>query len=298
MIVLKGSEVIATDWRTIAAGISGMTLMKRAAAGLGEFLKNLGAKKYVFVIGAGNNAGDGVYAAGILRRRQKKIFCIFPEKKINENVRRAAEETNQKIIFQPTLEEMEKSFREADCVVDCVFGTGFHGRVRGFAEKVIEKINESGKIVVSCDVPSGIDSNTGECFLAVKADFTITMGFPKLGLFLKPARNFAGSIRAVDIGLKKPATKPMVEMTTAEDIRKTLPVRNPDFHKYKSGHCLVFAGKMSGAAVLASMGVLRAGAGLLTIATDKKINFPEAIGIGYDTDIAGYVKRRKVKAVV
>jgi len=132
----------------------------------------------------------------------------------------------------------------------------------------------------------------------VKADFTVTLGFPKLGLFLEPARFYTGSVRAVDIGLEKPKIKSSLEMTTSQEIRRKIPARTPSQHKYGSGHVLIFAGKMKGAAALAAMGALRSGAGLLTVVTDKKINLPEAIQIGYDTDICEYIKRKKVRSVV
>lgn len=299
MRIVTGKTCIAADRKTIAAGTSARTLMKRAASGLADFLNNGGAKNIVFVIGAGNNAGDGVVASGLLKKNiARKIFCIFPETKINDNVKWARKIYGERIVFQPNLKELKESFKNAGCIVDCIFGTGFYGEVRGFAKSVIRTINNSGISVVACDVPSGIDSNTGQCSLGVKADFTVTLGFPKLGLFLEPARFYAGSIRAIDIGLKTPPAKSSIEMITAGEIRKKIPARTPQQHKYGSGHVLVFAGKMKGAAALAAMGALRTGAGLLTIVTDKKINIPEAIQIGYGTDISEYIRRKKVKSVV
>ncbi|MFH1353245.1 MAG: NAD(P)H-hydrate dehydratase [bacterium] len=299
MRVVTGKTCITADKKTIASGISGRTLMKRAAGGLADFLNNFGAKNVVFVIGAGNNAGDGVVASGLLKKNiAREIFCIFPANKVNDNVKWAEEICGEKILFQPSIKELKESFKTADCIVDCIFGTGFHGEVRGFAKSVIRTINNSGLPVVACDVPSGIDSNTGQCSLSVRATFTVTFGFPKLGLFLDPAMFCAGSVRAVDIGLKMPPVKSNIQMITAGEIRKKIPARTPLQHKYGSGHVLVFAGKMKGAAVLAAMGALRSGAGLLTIVTDKKINIPEAIQIGYGTDIPEYIGRKKVKSVV
>ncbi|MFH1956890.1 MAG: NAD(P)H-hydrate dehydratase [bacterium] len=299
MRIVTGKACIAADKKTIASGISGRTLMKRAASGLADFLNNFGAKNVVFVLGAGNNAGDGVVASGLLKKNiTRNVFCIFPANKVNDNVKWAGRICGEGIVFQPSLNELKESFKTADCIIDCIFGTGFHGEVRGFTKSVIRAINNSGIPVVACDVPSGIDSNTGQYSLAVRASFTVTFGFPKLGLFLEPARFLAGSVRAVDIGLKKPEIKSFLQMTTSQEIRSKIPIRTPLQHKYGSGHVLVFAGKMKGAAALAALGALRTGSGLLTIVTDKKIDIPEAIQIGYGTDLSEYIRRKKVRSVV
>ncbi|PIU18174.1 MAG: hypothetical protein COT16_03095 [Elusimicrobia bacterium CG08_land_8_20_14_0_20_44_26] len=299
MLILKGKDVISADRKKIKSGTSGWVLIRRAGAALASFLTTLDAKKILFVTGRGNNGADGVVAAGALGKNiEKKIVCLFSRKEVNDNYLRAAKVVSGEIIYAPNALRLKKSVREADCVVDCIFGTGFHGRVSGFLGEAIRIINDAGTSVVSCDVPSGIDSDTGEYDCAVKARFTVTFGFPKLGLFLNPARNFAGSVRAVDIGLKKPRLKTSLNMITAGEIRKNIPERGIKSHKYTSGLVLIFAGKMKGAARLVALGALRAGCGLITFVTDDKINMPEAIEINYGADLKKYIKEKKVKAVV
>jgi len=297
VIVVKGSDCIKADKITIASGIPERTLIKRASRGFGDFLRTLPGRNFVFVIGRGNNAADGVFASGFLKK-QVEIFCLFPEERINENLRWAIETSKRKVFFQASISRIKNSFKNADWIVDCIFGTGFRGEVKEPFKSVIQAINDSKTPVVSCDVPSGINSDTGQCQIAVKANFTVTFGYPKLGLFLPPARDFSGSVRFVDIGLKKVKGLKNIELITPEEISKKIPEREPSFNKYRAGHVLIFAGKMQGASILAGLGALKSGAGLLTFFSKKKINFPEAIRIDADADIFGYIKRKKVKAVV
>ncbi|MCD6311277.1 MAG: NAD(P)H-hydrate epimerase [Elusimicrobia bacterium] len=208
MKILKGSEVIAADKRKIKAGTPGRTLMKRAAKGLAEFIDSLGAKRVVFVTGPGNNAADGIVASGLIRKNTEvDIYCVFPAEKVNSNFLWAQLISGRGVVFMPSSAAFKESLRKADCVVDCIFGTGFRGTPTGRAASAIKLINASKRLVVSCDVPSGLDSDTGEASLAVKADFTVTFGFPKTGLFLGRGAEISGSVRDVDIGLKAPSKK-------------------------------------------------------------------------------------------
>ncbi|MBU4134553.1 NAD(P)H-hydrate epimerase, partial [bacterium] len=194
--------------RAIASGVSGRTLMKRAAEGLAEFIDSLGAKRVVFITGPGNNGADGIVAAGLIRKNTEvEIYCVSPPEKINSNFLWAQSVTGRGVVFMPSSDALKESMRKADYVVDCIFGTGFHGAALGRAAAAIKEINASGRPVISCDVPSGLDSDTGEATLSVKADFTVTFGFPKMGLFVGAGAEISGSLRAVDIGLKVPSKK-------------------------------------------------------------------------------------------
>ncbi|MBU3955402.1 NAD(P)H-hydrate epimerase, partial [bacterium] len=299
MKILKGSEVIAADKRAIASGVSGRTLMKRAAEGLAEFIDSLGAKRVVFITGPGNNGADGIVAAGLIRKNTEvEIYCVSPPEKINSNFLWAQSVTGRGVVFMPSSDALKESMRKADYVVDCIFGTGFHGAALGRAAAAIKEINASGRPVISCDVPSGLDSDTGEATLSVKADFTVTFGFPKMGLFVGAGAEISGSLRAVDIGLKVPSKKTAVCMISPSDIALEIPVRNCESHKYTSGHVLIFAGEMKGASRLAALGALRGGAGLVTLAGGDGQKLPEAIVIDYETDFLKYIKQKKVKAIV
>ncbi|PKN00018.1 MAG: hypothetical protein CVU78_03310 [Elusimicrobia bacterium HGW-Elusimicrobia-2] len=299
MRILKGSEVIAADRRTIKSGVSGRTLMKRAASGLAEFIDSLDAKRVVFVTGPGNNGADGIVASGLIdKKTEVEIFCVFPAEKVNSNFLWAQSRSGRGVVFMPSSAALKESLRKADCIVDCIFGTGFHGLPLGRAASAIKEINSAKRAVVSCDVPSGLDSDTGQASLAVSADFTVTFGFPKMGLFTGRGAEISGSVRCVDIGLSAPSKKTAVYMTAARDITSKIPVRNSRSHKYTSGHVLVFGGAMKGAARLAALGALRGGAGLVTIAGGGVKDFPEAIVLNEDADIAEYIKRKKVRAIV
>ncbi|MEA2082488.1 MAG: NAD(P)H-hydrate dehydratase [Elusimicrobiota bacterium] len=296
--VLSGSEVMAADKRAIRAGTPGRTLMKRAAKGLAEFIDSLDAKRVVFVTGPGNNGADGITASGLIRKSTEvEIFCVFPREKVNSSFLWAQSISGQGVVFMPSSSALKESLRRADCVVDGIFGTGFHGIPGGRAASAIKLINASKRLVVACDVPSGIDSDTGKAGLAVNADFSVTFGFPKKGLFLGRGAEISGSVRVVDIGLKKTDRKTVAGMIAPRDIGSKIPARSSKSHKYTSGHVLIFAGAMKGAASLAALGALRGGAGLVTIAGELK-NFPEAIILDDDADFEKYIKEKKVRAIV
>ncbi len=291
--------MIAADKRTINAGTPGRTLMKRAAAGLAEFIDSLGAKRIVFVTGPGNNGADGIVASGLIRKNTEvDIYCVFPAEKVNSNFLWAQSISGRGVVFMPSSAALKESLRKSDCVVDCIFGTGFHGLPRGRAASAIKEINASRRTVISCDVPSGLDSDTGGAALAVKADFTVTFGFPKRGLFTGRGAEISGSVRVVDIGLMAPAKKAAVCMTASSDIAGKIPSRNCKSHKYTSGHVLIFAGAMKGASSLAALGALRAGAGLVTVAGGRVKNFPEVLLLDNGADFLKYIKQKKVRAIV
>ena len=299
MRILNGSEVIAADRRAIRSGTPGGTLMKRAAGALAEFIDSLDAIRVVFVTGPGNNGADGIVSSGLMRKKTEvEIFCVFPKEKVNSNFLWAQAVSGRGVVFMPSRAALKKSMRSADCVVDCVFGTGFHGVPRGGAAMAIKEMNAAKRLVVSCDAPSGLDADTGKAHLAVKAAFTVTFGFPKKGLFIGAGAELSGSVRCADIGLRAPARKSALYMTSPRDLARKIPVRNSRSHKYTSGHALIFTGAMKGAASLAGLGALRAGAGLVTFAGAGMKDFPEAIVIDYKTDFLKYIRDKNVRSIV
>ncbi len=162
--------------------------------------------------------------------------------------------------------------------VDAIFGIGLRGTVDGEIADVIEAINRSSVPIVSVDVPSGLDVDTGSPRGAcVRADRTVTIGLPKRGLLLHPGAAFAGQLEVADIGFPEQVVAAQnieVNCTTADDAANWLPARPTATHKGDYGRVLVVAGSrgMTGAAALASEAALRAGAGLVTLAIPKSLN--------------------------
>uniref|UniRef100_UPI00068A0102 NAD(P)H-hydrate dehydratase n=1 Tax=Streptomyces sp. NRRL B-1347 TaxID=1476877 RepID=UPI00068A0102 len=174
----------------------------------------------------------------------------------------------------------------ADLVLDGIVGIGGKGGLRPGAAELARAAEESGALVVAVDLPSGVDADTGEVRgAAVRADATVTFGTYKPGLLVDPAREYAGALRLVDIGLggELSAYAPAVEALQYADVERLLPEPGADSDKYRRGVLGVVAGsaRYPGAAVLAVAGALRGGAGAVRYvgpAADAVIaRFPEAL---------------------
>lgn len=158
----------------------------------------------------------------------------------------------------------------ADVVVDALFGTGFRGEPRAEAAELIGRMNAHGGRVVAVDIPSGVDASTGEVpGAAVRADVTVTMHGPKVGLVVAPGRFLAGEVVVADIGLEHAETANRV---VTEEILRLVPRRRKRDTKYTAGSVLVVGGSpgMTGAVCLAAEAAFRADAGYVTVATAKE----------------------------
>jgi NAD(P)H-hydrate epimerase len=166
----------------------------------------------------------------------------------------------------------------AALVVDALLGTGLTGKVRGLPGQLIEAVNECAVRVLAVDVPSGLDADTGEPLgLAIRAVETVTMGLPKLGLFLYPGTDYAGRVTVAEIGFPADLldeAPSVADLIDPEWVRMLLPRREPSAHKGRFGRVLAIAGSagMTGAACLCAQGALRAGAGLVTVGGPASIN--------------------------
>jgi NAD(P)H-hydrate epimerase len=167
---------------------------------------------------------------------------------------------------------------KSDLLVDAIFGTGLNAPIEGIPASSITLMNVSGSPVVSVDLPSGLDADTGAVWgTAVFAALTVTLACPKRGLYLGAGLNHAGKIRVGDIGIPPDlldAAKIPVTLLDAEEIRAMLPVRTRADHKGTFGHAGIIAGSVgkTGAAAMAAMAALRSGAGLVTVALPQSLN--------------------------
>lgn len=171
--------------------------------------------------------------------------------------------------------DVDEIFEDASLVVDALFGTGLTRPVEGVYRRVIDAMNRSGKRVLSIDVPSGINSDTGQVMgTAVRADQTVTFGYLKPGLLTHPGATLAGALAIVDIGLPEiPESLPDIHLMTIEIVREILPLRPTDAHKGSFGNVVAIAGSvgMGGAAMLACLSSLKVGAGLCYLATPRAV---------------------------
>lgn len=278
----------------------GMVLMELAGLGASRMLLELmeGMPATVTVVcGRGNNGGDGLVVARHLHRAglDVSVFIIGSPSQGSGNSKE--NQTNRDIlqnlgleieyVTDNDLEPLKSAVMETSAVVDALLGTGLDRPVEGLMAQVIELINESGRPVLSIDIPSGINSDTGqEMGPSIRAQATATFGSIKPGLLCHPGARNAGEIRIIDIGMPMPETLPeemrdslpQLEiprwwLATVYDVQDKLPERKADSHKGDFGQVLLVAGSlgMSGASVMAAKSCLRSGAGLAVIATTRSL---------------------------
>ena len=262
--------------------IASIGLMERAADRiLQQFKKDWSLNRDVVVLaGPGNNGGDGLALGRMLLQIGYDVQVVLLHVgNLSVNCRLNRERllehfpdyfTEQKIKFEPA------ELTPKTIIVDALFGSGLTRPLEGIAKEAVKWINKSGKTVVSIDIPSGLsgDDCVRETVVAVEADVTYSLQFPKLAFFLPENEIFVGRWKVIDIQLHP---KGIAEMQTnlfyveKTDAQKILKSRMRFSHKGNYGHALIWAGKkgMAGAAVLASKAALRSGAGLVTVHSEE-----------------------------
>ncbi|MBN2531031.1 MAG: NAD(P)H-hydrate dehydratase [Deltaproteobacteria bacterium] len=265
-------------------GIPSVVLMENAGIGASRIaLEMLGPKKRVAIIaGPGNNGGDGF----VMARHLINAGCDV-ETFITQDAKHASGDAKTnltvlqnmggKITSIVSSDHAAKLGRHlhADLVVDAILGTGVNKPVEGHLADVISKMNESGIPILAVDIPSGLDADTGISWKAtVLATATATFGHIKQGLLLHPGASYAGKVHVVPIGVPSDVSQKagiQGRLLTETDVRPLFPKRRVDAHKGTMGHLAVVAGSLgkSGAAVMAARAAMRAGTGLVTIATTQ-----------------------------
>jgi NAD(P)H-hydrate epimerase len=287
MKIVTAQQIRNIDRRaTRDFGISGPVLMENAAAGvlaeMERFFDGLSGMRVAIICGKGNNGGDGLALARRLSIRGIVVRIVLlasfsalkGEAKANLfTLRKMDVELTQ----NASVRDISDVIAWSDIVVDAMLGVGLSSPLKGAYAFAAEQMNASGKPVVAIDIPTGINADTGEIMAtAVRADLTITMVALKRGLVLYPGATYAGEVRVVDIGMptevidKEKITAGFLTPGTANEL---LHHRDRDAHKGAFGHLLVVAGSpgKTGAAILAARGALRAGAGLVSVATPHNL---------------------------
>ncbi len=273
MEVLTTPEMEHADRLAIAGGTPGFALMLRAGQAVAEAAMDLVEQGPILVVaGRGNNGGDGFVAATelVARGRSVSIILLCERDTLQGDAALAARgwkgpvlPCNPMVIGAPAL------------IIDALFGAGLNRPVKGDPHDVIEAINASGAPVLSVDLPSGINGTTGAVMgVAVRASETVTFFRRKPGHLLLPGRIHCGRVRLADIGIDAGVLdeiRPRTFENIPEFWRDAFPVPKIDGHKYARGHAVVVSGDMAatGAARLAARGALRAGAGLVTLASPR-----------------------------
>ena len=279
MRIATASQMRELDRMTIQErGVPSTDLMERAAAALAQAALELagGAPgRAVCFCGPGNNGGDGVACARLLREAGLEVRCVLVgrREKLTPDTRameaRLAAAGGALEPFAPDDAEFAAWCLEADVMVDAIFGIGLNSDVRGDALTAIHMMNTCDIPVVSADIPSGVETDTGRVLgAAVRADRTVTFTLPKAGHFVGKGGLCTGRLTVADIGIPAELVDGEdypVRTVEAEDV--SLPVRPRDAHKGDFGRVYILAGSVgyTGAPVLAAQAAVRSGAGLVTV---------------------------------
>jgi ADP-dependent NAD(P)H-hydrate dehydratase / NAD(P)H-hydrate epimerase len=288
--LLSNAEMAEADRLTIAGGTPGLDLMERAGTAVGAAVadRHTNGATIAVVAGPGNNGGDGFVAARLLAERgyTVKVLLCGERSRLKGDAALAAKRWTGAVVAADVDE-----LANADVVIDALFGAGLDRPVEGLPRRLIEAINARGTPVIAVDLPSGINGSTGAVMgAAVKATHTVTFFRKKPGHVLLPGRLHCGTVSIADIGIPT-AVLQRIGPKTWENVpalwRPQFPVPRHTGHKYDRGHAVVVSGPSwsTGAARLAARGALRAGAGLVTIASPR-----EALAINAAANLAVMVR--------
>lgn len=290
MLVVTAEEMRELDRLTIEKyGVPSLVLMERAGEGIAKVILDrfgkIARRSVLVVAGKGNNGGDGLVVGRLLKKNRIPSEVTLLARK-DELSKDAAEnlrdylKTKGKLyeVASHTLGLLRERLKGKSLVVDAILGTGLKQEVRGLYGEAIALINASGLPIVAVDIPSGLDADTGRPLgTSIKAEMTVTLGYPKLGQVIYPGLDYVGQLVVADIGIEPKAVdevQPKTEILEREDIRRLVPVRAADTHKGTYGHLLVMAGSRgkTGAAILSCRAAMRIGTGLVTLAAPRSLN--------------------------
>jgi ADP-dependent NAD(P)H-hydrate dehydratase / NAD(P)H-hydrate epimerase len=272
--LLTAEEMGRADRLAMDGGVPGATLMENAGRAVAEEV----ARRYpdqetvVVLCGPGNNGGDGFVAARHLEQRGYKVRLGFDGDAARlpaDAAAMAKRFTGRRVPLHPNI------LSGADVVVDALFGAGLARPIEGQVAHLVDSVNASGLAVIAVDMPSGVDGTTGGVKgAAITAAATVTFFRLKPGHVLLPGRSLCGEVGLADIGIPDSVLAEIAPKTFVNEPALWLahyPWPKDESHKYARGHAVVVSGPLysTGAARLAARGALRAGAGLVTVASPR-----------------------------
>jgi hydroxyethylthiazole kinase-like uncharacterized protein yjeF len=271
-----GTQIREAERPLLSSG-AGAVLMQRAAYGLANaVIRELAARgirpygaSVAVLVGKGNNGGDGLFAAAFLAARGMRTTAVLTGSAAHPDGLAAFERAGGRArsLTDHNAAELAAEAAGADVVIDAVLGTGAQGGLLGAAAALIEELNTRAHgLVVACDIPSGVNADTGEAFDPVlSADATVTFGGAKAGLLADPGADYAGRVLVIPIGIEDELPLPALRRLESGDLARLLPPPARRSHKYTRGVLGVVAGseRYPGAAVLACRGALASGAGMV-----------------------------------
>lgn len=284
MKVVTSNEMRDIDRLTIEHyGVPSLVLMERAGLAVSMRVKELcNSRKIVILCGRGNNGGDGLVVARILKNwgYNVKVFLLGELNTLSHDCEiqyKIARNFGVPIEFKSTI---NSSDLHNAAIIDAVFGTGLNKPVSENLVEIFNLVNDSRSTVFSIDIASGISSDTGEILGGViKADYTITFGLPKIGHILYPGAAYSGKLFVEDIGFPPQLLQSenlKIELLQKNSVSSLIKPRERYSHKGNYGHVLIIAGSKgkTGAALMCAKACFRCGAGLVTIGVPQSLIDP------------------------
>lgn len=301
MRILSVSEVRALESTADMAGYSYAQMMEQAGKSLAiavvQRISPLRGRRVLVLVGPGNNGGDGLVAARLLRESGAQVTAYLTSKRDPEQdtVFKQTQASGVTMVYaqdDPQFELLTRLTSQAHVILDSLLGIGSSPPLRGIIADVVRNVKAGlaqitadpltslnrpprptapRPLIVAVDGPSGLDFDSGDIDpLALKAHLTVTFATPKWGHFTLPGAEYVGELLVADIGIPKHIEIPNkgTAIATPEIVRQWLPTRSLDAHKGAFGKALIVAGSVNytGAALLAASAAVRAGAGLVTLA--------------------------------
>lgn len=249
-------------------GISIHDLMLRAAEGL---KKHISFDNGIIVCGTGKNGGDGYALATLLPnfRVLSLGLCMNESANYYKNKIENVIETNN-------LSVIKDLFSQSECIIDCLLGSGLNRDVEGIYAEVIHLMNQSGKYIISCDLPSGLNDIGETKGVCVKAHKTVTFDVLKVAHIIEEGSMMCGDVFVESIGIPQEVYDSIssnCELHNIDELKQLLPIRERNANKSTFGKCLIVGGSenMSGALMLCVKAALRSGIGVVSYVTEKSI---------------------------
>jgi NAD(P)H-hydrate epimerase len=270
--ILTVEQSFAADRYAAKNGVPFLTLMENAGRAVAdEAVKRWSPRKVLVLCGPGNNGGDGLVAARYLKKYgwEVRVAVLGSRANLKGDVAAVAKQ------WDGSFETIEAGiFRDAELVIDAVFGAGFSRQLEDEAKTIALELNDLDIPVLAVNVPTGLHGDTGRVLgdVAIDADVTVTFFRKKPGHLLMPGRARCGEVVVADIGIPESALdalRPKLFEDTPALWSSSFPWPKDEAHKYDRGHCVVVSGPAhaTGAARLAARGALRVGAGLVSVAS-------------------------------
>lgn len=269
VFIYNEKEIKEIDKKATEQGMTMYMLMENAGRGLYDKIKKKVSKQDHIVIlsGTGNNGGDGIVLARLLKENGYHVLLTFPLGKPATDIAIRHLAYYEEQGFKVSMFDYYQSY---DVIIDSLIGISLNRSPNKFLTELLSWSNRSNAFKIAIDLPTGVSADSGEVVQAFKADLTLSLHGVKPSAYLVDTARYFGEIEVVDIGIKQTSLKKVVEES---DVKESLPERPSHGHKGTFGTSLLIAGskEMPGSAALSSIGAIRTGTGRLTVATEESV---------------------------